>query len=124
MKENITTAVRVVRLPNGKRVTLAEYLRSWKALRSMEEGAAVSGFSYRTETASSVRRELRKGIDERINQHLPGYGVGRKWDSDWQRWATITAIQVNTPRRIVRPSEVPFSLRKRLAHRLTQNWEL
>ena len=114
----MTTAVqRVIRLPNGRRVTLGTYVRAWRALLTMKPTDQVKGFDHFAEDASRILRELRRGMHDRINRHIPGYGRGRKWSHDWYRAAWRTSRDVNTPLLIVR--WVPHDLRARLAHRLT-----
>lgn len=59
---------------------------------------------------------FRARLQEKINRNEPRRG--RKDDPDWERAARHAARAVNTPRLIVRPSEVPAEFRARLAHRL------
>lgn len=108
---------RVIRLPNGRHVGLRAYVAAWRVLLRTTPDANVRGFDYFTQTAGEVLAAFRAGLQDRINRHLPGYGRGRKWSSDWQRDAGHTARAVNTPRLIVRWA--PLDLRARLAHRLT-----
>lgn len=62
---------------------------------------------------------FRRQLDLKITNEMPPR-VGRKLDDDWQRNAYQTAQRVNTPRLIVRVSEVAPEFRTRLAHRLTK----
>jgi len=109
---------RVVGLPNGRQVTLGEYVRSWRALLDMDRDAQVAGFDYFADSAARILARLAEGLHDRINRHVPGYGVGRKWSDDWQRAAAQTARAVNTPRLIVR--WIPKDLAARLSHRITK----
>lgn len=113
----MSTAKRFVDLGWGQRCSLRAYVKWWHALKR-EPPHALSMVPGRFDggTAAEALRELRAGMHDRINQHAPSYGRGRKWDSDWQRTAHQTARAVNTPRLIVR--WVPFEFRARLAHRL------
>lgn len=109
-------SLRVIRLPNGRLVGLGRYVAAWKALLGMGPDEPVKGFDHFTMTAAEVLAAMREGLADRINQHARGYGLGRKWSSDWQRAAYLTAHEVNTPRLIVRWA--PVDLRARLAHRI------
>ena len=110
---------RVVTLPNGKRCGLGVYVSAWRKLKALPSDAQISGFDHFPDDAGRILRQVRFGMHDRINRHIPGFGRGRKWHQDWQRHALQCAIAVNTPRLIVR--WVPSDLRKRLAHRITQN---
>jgi hypothetical protein len=117
--------VRVIRLPNGRDVRLATYVAAWKRLLVLDDempDTPVRGFGDWPMPAADVLRDLRAALDDRINRHAPGYGVGRKWHHDWQRAASQTARAVNTPRLIVRWA--PTDLRARLAHRLATGSDL
>jgi hypothetical protein len=109
---------RYVTLPNGKPCGLGKYVAAWRTLRAIAPDTQVKGFDHFPDDAASVLRELRRGLHDRINRHLEGYGKGRKWHHDWQRAAIQTAYAVNTPRLVVR--WVPWDLRHRLAHRITR----
>lgn len=106
-----------IRLPNGRSVGLGKYVAAWRKLRKMNPDDQVRGFGYFPEDAAYILREMRFGMHDRINRHIACYGVGRKWDQDWQQHAMQAAHAVNTPRLVVR--WVPPDLRKRLAHRIT-----
>lgn len=84
----------------------------------MEPGASVSRScgSRWPSTAREVLAEFRAGMHDRINRHLPGYGVGRKWESDWQRECIQAAGRLNTPRLCV--GWLPMWLRPRFANRI------
>lgn len=110
-------SARVITLPNGRAVGLGAYVRAWRLLLTTRPDADIRGFTWHALPAADVLRELRYGLHDRINRHLPGYGRGRKWHHDWQRAASQCARAVNTPRLVVRWA--PQDLRARLAHRLT-----
>lgn len=111
---------RVITLASGQRVGLRAYAAAWAAARALPPDARVMGAPNEARGISSTAGEalagFRRGMHDRINRHLPGYGRGRKWDADWQRAALQIAGQVNTPRLIVRWA--PHDLKARLAHRL------
>lgn len=116
--------VNTIRLPNGRSVRIATYVNAWRVLRAqlgpghspMHHDSLINGWDHFPTLASDVLRDIRFGLHDRINQHIPGYGVGRKWDSMWQTETMRTARAVNTPRLAVR--WVPHGFRARLAHRL------
>lgn len=113
---------RYVVLPNGRRCSLGVYVASWKTILQIVRetpAASIRGFDHFPDEAPRVLRALRLGMHDRINRHLPGFGVGRKWDQDWQRAARHCANEVNYPRLVVR--WVPADLRARLEHRLSDD---
>jgi len=107
---------RFVTLPNQRRCTLGRYVAAWRALRAMNPAAPAAGFDDVPLPALEILRQLRRGMHERINRHLPAYGRGRKWTYDWQGNAMFTARLVNTPRLCI--DWVPPDFRQRLQHRL------
>lgn len=75
---------RVLILPNGRQCRAATYARAWRTLLAADPHALFPGFAYSAERAESILHAMRGGLSERINAHVPGYGVGRKWDNDYQ----------------------------------------
>lgn len=108
----------IVTLPSGRPIPLRMYTRAWKSLKGLPFDALISDWDLFPTKAFDILRELRGGMHDRINRHIPGYGLGRKWSDVWQTEALRTARDVNTPRLIVR--WIPRDLRPRLAHRLFQ----
>ena len=109
----------VIHLPaSAKTVTVGQYVKAWKDCKAAPVGTeydhGLGGWS--PATREVILREFEEGLHDRINRHIEGYRVGRKWDSDYQRSMAHAARAVNTPRLIVRC--VPMDLRKRLAHRI------
>lgn len=110
--------VRTIRLPNGRTITLGGYVTAWKNLLKM--GASLRsytmfvGWNEWGETAEHILVAMREGMHDRINRRLTGYGIGRKWSSDWQRHTAQDAQRLNTPRLIVRRTEVSPWLRSRI----------
>ena len=107
---------RVVVLPNGRAVRLSAYVAAWRVVLRSPPDMEFKGWDHFATPAGRILAELRRGLHDRINRHVAGYGHGRKWSDDWQRAAAYTADHVNTPRLIVR--WCPPDLRRRLAHRL------
>jgi hypothetical protein len=63
---------RVITLPSGRQVTLAEYVRSWKVLKTLPADRYVAGFSWFERKASEILKEIRYGVHDRINQRAAG----------------------------------------------------
>jgi hypothetical protein len=117
--------VPVIRIPNGRTVTVPAYVAAFRAVRAADPNQRVSarswdGFETR---AGSVLRQMRNAMADRINGHIPGYGHGRKWSADWQRAAGDVAYRLNGRRIVTRERDCPPELRARLAHRLCGNDE-
>lgn len=110
---------RCIQLANGRRVRLSTYVQAWRALRELPAAAPVTGFDHFPTPAGEILAELRKGLHDRINRHLPGHGQGRKWSVNWQAETTRAAHQINYPRLVI--DWLPPHLRERFAHRLRQS---
>lgn len=118
--------VPVIRLPNGKRCTIATYCAAFRKLKAMPATAQVAGFGHFPEAASFVLQRMREAIGERINSRDPAFAAarqGRKWSSEWQRAAARIAWNLNGRRIVTRERECPPELRARLASRLYRNDE-
>lgn len=59
---------RVIRIPNGKQVTLAAYVREWKHLKQLPPDTEASGWQWYPVKVRDVLRDLRYGVHDRINQ--------------------------------------------------------
>lgn len=113
---------KVIVLGDGRRVTLGNYVKAWRAVLKSPQGAMFKGSpsdSRMPADREQCLREFRSGMHDRINKRIPSYGRGRKWSSDWWWDAWRASRDVNTPRLVVR--WVPFEFRERLAHRLTSD---
>lgn len=108
---------RAVTLGNGRRISLGTYVNAWCQILRLEPDTWLQtcpdGLGG---TAGDALRQLRAGMHDRINRHLPSYGKGRKWRSDWQRETLQAAGKLNTPRLAIH--WLPAHLRDRFAHRL------
>ena len=71
-----------VRIPTGRVVSLRSYVAAWRALLMVPGETRVGDWSWHGATAAEVLRDMRTGLHDRINRHLPDYGTGRKWSSD------------------------------------------
>ena len=114
----IPRARRYITLGDGTHVTVAAYSAAWRACVAAAPGTEFRRglCGYGSRTREEILGEFRDGVHDRINRHAPGFGAGRKWDSEWQRAADRTAREVNTPRLIVR--WVPRDFEARLRHRV------
>jgi hypothetical protein len=112
-------SARYVTLGCGRRVSLASYVAAWKRTIALLPDTRVFGSPHESRapvTAAEARRQFRAGLHDRINRHDPRFGVGRKWDSDWQRAVRYTATLLQVPR--VSLDWLPPDLRNQLSHRL------
>lgn len=111
---------RSIGLPNGKSISFTAFCSSWRQAKEIAKThpeALIKGWEWYPVKVDEVLREIRFGMHDRINRHVPGYGKGRKWAREWQLEARRTSNAVNTPRLIVR--WVPKDLWARLSHRIT-----
>lgn len=108
--------VHVIRLPDGRVVTVAEYCRSWRALKAMAPRALVRGWDHFPTEAGAILQALREGLHDRINRRLAWSQDGRKWAPIWQRDMARAARDLNHPR--LRIHWLPPELRERFGHRL------
>lgn len=109
---------RTIGMFKGHSVTIAAYVQGWRAAKALPpETMCKNGpGAWFSVSAAEIMREIEYGMHARINRHIPGYGVGRKWSNDWQVETRRAARDVNTPRLIVR--WLPSHLKARLSHRL------
>lgn len=63
------SAVRVITVPNGRRVTLGQYAQAWRALLQPETdlNEMVKGWDYFALEGKYVLRDMRHGLQDRIN---------------------------------------------------------
>jgi hypothetical protein len=102
----------------GGRVPLKAYVGAWKRVRNTPPGVTFSNSlcSFGISTREEILREFTAGVADRINQHIPGFSQGRKWDDDWDRTIRFAARELNNPRLRIR--WLPPELRSRFAARL------
>lgn len=108
---------RYVTLGDGRHVGLGTYVQAWRNVLVAPSGASFNrslsdSWSSDRET---ILRQFRDGLHNRINRHIPTYGRGRKWDSQWQRDTRNAARQLNSN---VRFYWLPQWLKSRFAHRI------
>lgn len=116
---------RVVRLGDGRRVTLGAYVRAWKAALAAPATAwfRTTPCSWAGGDRAQVLREFRDGLDARINRHIPEYGRGRKWNAGWQIETLRAARALNHPRLAIH--WLPAWLKPRFGYRLASpaDWD-
>jgi len=65
---------RVVYLPQGRQVTLGDYVRAWKLAITAPEGAVFTkAFNWYPETKREVLVEFRRGLHDRINWRIHSF---------------------------------------------------
>ena len=111
------TVTRLIRLPNGRSVTLGAYVAAWRAVKSLDPSRPCGGFDHFPEPAGDILREMRRGMHDRINRHLSWFGTGRKWEQDYQINTMRRARAVNGRGRVW-PDLIHRDYRPRLARRL------
>jgi len=115
--------VRIITLPNGKQVTLGRYVQAWKKLLEIDPDTEIAGWGFEAQPASSILREMRRGLDDRINRHdRTRPQKWRKLQSSWYWEIFRAADQLNDPRLII--GWLPTELKTRFSHRLRENMDL
>ena len=112
---------RYITLPNGRACGISKYVQAFQVLRDAKPDSQWPGWDYFPRSAASILADMRYGIHDRINRHIPSFGQGRKWDNDYDRAARNCARWVNTPRLVVHQGMVPLEFRTRLAHRTSHD---
>lgn len=118
-------SVRYVSLCDGRKIGLGAYVAAWRQCLALPTktpiGRGVDGWG---QNAGEALHDLRRGLDDRINRHLPWFGRGRKWDSDWYWGMHRAASELNYRNagggRLAIHS-LPPELRTRFEHRLTRH---
>jgi hypothetical protein len=108
---------RVIRTASGT-VTLGQYVAAWKRVVANPNATFKSSLTcvFGSFTAAELRREFLFGVNDRINRHVPGYGIGRKWNNQWFLQMYRAAAELNRPR--LRIYWLPADLKTRFAHRI------
>ena len=75
---------KVIKLPNGRYCTLRSYVQSWRTLKQSPNETHVSGFYDFRESPALILAEISASVHDRINRHDRAYGIGRKWDCNYQ----------------------------------------
>lgn len=94
---------RYVTLGDGRKIGLGKYVSAWRQCLKLPPGTHIGrGIDGWGQTAGEALYDLRKGLDDRINRNIPGYGAGRKWSPDWQREMSSASAALNYPRLVLR----------------------
>ena len=105
--------------PNGGQVTLAEYVRSWRILKTLDPDLVVPNWNWHGNSAGDVLRDIQAGVDNRVNRHdRTRPATWRKLDPDYQRELRQTAHRLNTPRLVI--DWLPADLKSRFSYRLRE----
>lgn len=67
---------RLILIPCGKWVTLGEYVKQWKLLKTMPPDAEVTGWEWYSMTVAEVLRAFSRGVEDRINAGVPRINRG------------------------------------------------
>lgn len=108
----------VVKLGDGRNMPVGAYAEAWKKAKSMPPDAPVRGTPSDPAgggTAKDVVREMRAGMEDRINRKDPRYGKGRKWDDTWQNDARRLKDTLGRKSEVPAGEAHPVELRPRLA---------
>lgn len=107
------SARQFIRLPNGRRVSLAAYAFAWRRLKSESPGAMVRGFFDSPASAADTLAEFARGLTDRINKR------GALALSECRAHPSTLAT-IRTPRARLAPDQFASlnrHARRKLAHR-------
>lgn len=65
------TPKRMITLPSGRRITIGEYVRSCRILKTMDLDDEVAKWEWYPCKVSHILHDIRWGIHDRINQGIP-----------------------------------------------------
>lgn len=109
--------MRIIVKPNGRPVAIGEYVRCWRILKTAHPDALAGNWQHFPASASEILSDIRWGLHDRINRHLPWFNCGRKWSWQWQTETMRAAIALNTPRLAIH--WLPAWLMPRFGHRIS-----
>jgi hypothetical protein len=75
---------RPVTLPNGRACSLRSYCAGWRKLKTLSPDMQIGNWDDFPIEAAAILRDQHRGMHDRINRHILGYGRGRKWDERYQ----------------------------------------
>lgn len=108
--------MKTILLPSGMTIGVAAYVKAWKQLKTLRPDYQVLNWDHFSASARSILEEMRRGIDVRINRHLPL--ISARGENDFWEMRRL-ANRMNGTRVIIRNNEVPARWRARLASRIT-----
>lgn len=107
-----------IKIAGGRKVSLGSYVMAWrkaKALKKEGKGnmeiAATPCCEYGG-TVDGMLRQISQGVHARINRHIAGYGIGRKWKDDWQ-WGIERFRRAVESRQALRLRDCPVDIQHR-----------
>jgi hypothetical protein len=109
----------------GKAFSLSAYVAGWRKALALPSDAEITGFNWFSESKAETLRHFRRGLHDRINRRIDGFGHtlrpvqprGRKECYEWQVETRRAAQALNTPRLAIH--WLPPWLRNRFAHKLS-----
>lgn len=122
IKQGLIDIRHYIVLPNGRRCGVGRYARAWVALLAMAPESLCPGFDHFPEPAREILAAMHGGLADRINRHLPWYGRGRKWKSDYQiaLWRDSRAVRDRVERRVRVYQFETIEARSRFSHLLAE----
>ena len=120
---------RYVTLGDGRKVGLGQYTNAWKRAKALPSTAEVRGAPGSADrgdvtTAKQAVEQFRAGVHDRINQKMPGFQQGRKWDDTWQNDARRLAETMKMKAEVPAGQAHPVDLRPKVADRLAPDTKL
>lgn len=63
--------MRFMTTPSGNRVSLRNFVKNWKILKSLDPETEVKGWEWYPMKARDILRDISLGVQDRINQAIP-----------------------------------------------------
>jgi len=60
--------MKLITVPNGRRVTIGAYVSTWRTLKAMPPRESVNGWQWYSVTVGEVLADFRHGVHDRINR--------------------------------------------------------
>lgn len=116
--------LRTIRVPNGRSVSLAAYVNAWRQVRTSPPDKTFTGWDHFPVEAATILAAMRCGIHDRINRHWPADRFGPDGRDPEREAHMRRCARMANGRNVLRVSDVPPRYVGRLAHRITQAWEV
>lgn len=108
----------------GRNYSLAAYTAAWRKVLALPTDVTLTAFNWFPESQAETLRHFRKGLHDRINRRVEGFGHtlrpkvsrGRKDCSDWFWLMKRTSRELNSNTAI---HWLPLELRAQFANRLS-----
>lgn len=69
--------MRVITIPNGKRVSLGAYVKTWKLLKTLDPNEEVGGWEWFPVKVSIILRDISDGVMARTMSGVPRIQLGQ-----------------------------------------------